>query len=181
VTDKLPDPPIRPRVPAEGVHPLREVLPGLENREVFAAICEDMDPDTLLAEAHVLCFAGEGYPRVDDHTGNILCPDDYTRLHEPAIVYLDLVHELVHVRQVSQGEQVYHFPEPYVEWPTEIEAYRITYEEAQRMGLDDGWFLRYLSVPWIDDEEIAVLARAIGMPESGIPTGEEREDSKARH
>jgi hypothetical protein len=100
---------------------------------------------------------------------------------EPEVLYLDLVHELVHVRQIRDGLQVYHFPEPYVDWPTEQEAYRITYEEAKRLGLSDRWFWEYLSVPWIDDEEIATLAKAIGMPETRVPPTDEREDSQARH
>ncbi len=175
------DPPLRPNVPGEGIHPFREVLPGLENREVARSIAGDMDVDELLDLARVVCFRGEGFPRVDDHTGHILCPTSYARQHPPAVVYLDLIHELVHVRQVQAGKQVYHFPEPYVRWPTEIEAYRITYEEAQRLGVSDEWFWRYLSVPWIEDEEIATLARAIGMPEESLPAEMPREDSTVRH
>lgn len=179
--ETLPDPPIEPRVPGEGVHPLREVLPGLEDREVFEEICDGFDPAALLEAAHVLCFKGEGYPRVDDHTGHILCPDAYTRDQDPVIVYLDIVHELVHVRQVLEGKQVYHFPEPYVRWPTEIEAYTVTYHEAQRLGLSDAWFWNYLAVPWIDEEELAELAQAVGMPTEGrLKPGHEDEEG-ARH
>ncbi|PSG97287.1 hypothetical protein BRD56_06395 [Thermoplasmatales archaeon SW_10_69_26] len=179
--DEAIQPPVQPNVPGEGIHSFNEVVPGLAKREVAQAIAGDTDVDDLLEAARVVCFRGEGFPRVDDHTGHILCPTSYTREQPPIVVYLDLAHELVHVRQVHDGQQVYHFPEAYVDWPTEQEAYRITYEEAKRLGLSDEWFWRYLSVPWIEDTEIATLARAIGMPESGIPTGEEREDSKARH
>lgn len=181
MADKLPDPPIEPRVPGEGIHRFEEVLPGLATREVMKAVAGDVDPDELLDQARVVCFVGEGYPRVDDHTGHILCPLSYAGQHEPVIVYLDLIHELVHVRQVLQGEPVYHFPEPYVTWPTEREAYRITYEEARRLGLSDPWFWSYLAVPWIEDEEIATLARAIGMPETSLPTEDPNGDPTARH
>jgi hypothetical protein len=168
-------------VPGEGIHKFSDVMPGLAKREVAGAIAGDRDVDELLDEARVVCFQGEGFPRVDDHTGHILCPNSYTRIHPPIVVYLDLVHELVHVRQIRDGLQVYHFPEPYVDWPTEQEAYRLTYEEAKRLGLSDRWFWEYLSVPWIDDEEIATLAKAIGMPETRVPPTDEREDSQARH
>ncbi len=176
----LPDPPIDPVVVGEGVHRVSEVLPGLAKREAFADICDGMDPDALLEAAHLLCFKGDGYPRVDDHTGHILCPDGYIREHEPLIVYLDILHELVHVRQVLQGQQVYHFPAPYVEWPTEIEAYRITYDEAQRLGVPDDWFWAYLAVPWVEEAEIVRLGRAIGMP---TPPGDEdaTDEGGARH
>jgi hypothetical protein len=168
-------------VPGEGIHAFNEVMPGLAKREVVDAIAGDSDPEELLERARVICFQGEGFPRVDDHTGHILCPTSYTRIHPPVVVYLDLIHELVHVRQVHDGREVYHFPEPYVDWPTEQEAYRITYEEACRLGLSDEWFWRYLSVPWIEDEEIGTLALAIGMPETSLPAGAGRQDSKARH
>ncbi len=171
----LPDPPIQPVVFGEGIHRVVDVLPGLAKREAFAEICGDVDPDKLMEAAHLLCFRGDGYPRVDDHTGHILCPDGYISEHEPLIVYLDILHELVHVRQVLEGRQVYHFPEPYVEWPTEIEAYRITYDEAKRLGVPDDWFWRYLAVPWIEEAEIVRLGRAIGMPAPGGP-GEATDD-----
>lgn len=160
---KLPEPPIEPRIPGEGIFPVRDVLPGLEQREVFKDVCAGFDAAVLLEAAHILCFKGEGYPRVDDHTGHILCPDTYTKTHDPLIIYLDIFHELVHVRQVLEGKAVYHFPKPYVDWPTEIEAYRITYDEARRLGVDDDWFWRYLAVPWVEHEDLVRLARSIGM------------------
>lgn len=174
------DPPVRPNLPGEGIHSFREVMPGLEKRGIAEAIAGDNDVEELFDRARVVCFQGEGFPRVDDHTGHILCPTSYTRQQPPIVVYLDLIHELVHVRQVHDGQQVYHFPEPYVRWPTEQEAYRITYEEAQRLGLSDAWFWRYLSVPWIENEEIAELALGIGMPEESLPGQPGRGDSKAR-
>lgn len=176
----LPDPPIQPSLLSEGIHRVADVLPGLAKREVFKEITGTLDPDRLLEEARILCFRGDGYPRVDDHTGHILCPDAYIGAHEPLIVYLDIIHELVHVRQVLQGKRVYHFPQPYVEWPTEIEAYRVTYDEAKRLGVPDEWFWRYLAVPWVDDSEIARLGRAIGMP---VPTEttDQPDEQGARH
>jgi hypothetical protein len=179
--ETLPDPPIAPRIPGEGVHPLREILPGLDEQPVFASVCDGFDPEELWAQAHVVCFRGDGYPRVDDHTGHILCPDAYARDYPPAIVYLDLVHELVHVRQVLEGEPVYHFPEPYVRWPTEIEAYRITYEEARRVGLSDAWFWDYLAVPWVEKDELVELAEAIGLGAPPHATERREDEEGARH
>lgn len=177
----LPAPPIEPRIPGEGVHPLREVLPGLEGREIFDEIADGFDRDELLEQAHVVCFKGDGFPRVDDHTGHILCPDAYARDYDPVIVYLDIVHELVHVRQVLEGERVYHFPEPYVRWPTEIEAYRITYVEAKRIGLSDEWMWNYLAVPWVEEEDLASLADSIGLPVVGHLEHGHEADEGARH
>lgn len=178
---KLPSPPIMPNVPGEGVHALRDVVPGLDKEPVFEAISGDVDQGSLWDSAFVVCFRGEGYPRVDDHTGHILCPDAYAASYDPLIVYLDLVHELVHVRQLLEGREVYHFPEPYVQWPTEIEAYRVTYEEAKRLGVGDEWFWGYLAVPWVEEEDLLELAGSIGLPVVGAVADEEADDEGARH
>lgn len=177
----LPAPPIVPRVPGEGVHPLREIVPGLDKRQVFASIAGEVDPGSVWDSAFVVCFRGDGYPRVDDHTGHILCPDAYAESYDPLIVYLDLVHELVHVRQLLEDREVYHFPEPYVRWPTEIEAYRITYEEAKRVGVEDEWFWGYLAVPWVEEEDLIELAASIGLPVLGEVEDEEPDEEGARH
>lgn len=179
--DELPKPPIAPRIPGEGVHAVRDVLPGLDQREVFAEIAGAADPDELWVNAHLVCFEGEGYPRVDDHTGHILAPEAYTRTYDPVIVYLDIVHELVHVRQVLEGKEVYHFPEPYVRWPTEVEAYGITYREAQRIGLSDEWFWDYLAVPWVEARDLLELADAIELPANGRREQLEEDAEGARH
>ena len=163
------EPPITPQLSREGVFPLREVLPGLHEREVFDEICGELPHERMLDEAHIVCFAGDGYPRVDDHTAHVLCPQDYLGEHDPLVIYLDIVHELVHVRQVLMGERVYHFPLRYVEWPTEEEAYRVGYHEALRLGLDDAWYWEYLEVPWATHEELADLAKRIGMTEIPPP------------
>ncbi len=177
--DPLPAAPIEPRVPEQGVYPLREIVPGLDELPVFESVSAGFDEEALWEAAHVVVFRGDGYPRVDDHTGNILCPDEYARTYEPIIVYLDLVHELVHVRQVMEGKQVYHFPDPYVRWPTEIEAYRVTYEEAKRVGLEDAWFWEYLAVPWVDQADLIELAESIGLPTEGHVAAADEEG--ARH
>ena len=161
---KLPPPPILPRIGREGVHRILDVMPGLDRREIFRSIAGTHPTKDLAERARVVCFRGEGFPRVDDETGHILCPDRYTTAHEPLSIYLDMVHELVHTRQVFQGNPVYHFPKPYVEWPTEIEAYRITYEEAHRLGVPDAWFWDYLAVPWVTEAELLRLGRSIGLP-----------------
>lgn len=177
---ELPEPPIQPQIPGEGIHRVADVLPGLDALEIFTEIRGTLEADELLEQAHLLCFHGDGYPRVDDHTGHILCPEAYTRTHEPMIVYLDVLHELVHVRQVLEGKQVYHFPAPYVEWPTEIEAYRITYQEATRLGVPDDWFWQYLAVPWVEEADLLRLGRAIGMPTPPGPA-EDPGTEGARH
>ena len=68
--------------------------------------------------------ARPGYLRVDDETGNIVVSGEYLRTGDERYLYLDVVHELVHVRQFIEGKELFDRRYSYVDRPTEIEAYR---------------------------------------------------------
>mgnify|MGYP001305648208 CR=1 FL=1 len=80
-------------------------------------------------------------------------------------LYLDIIHELCHVKQHLQGRNLYDRSKPYVDRETEIEAYEITVREARRIGLDDQAIANYLHVSWITPEEHRRLARRMGLAE----------------
>ena len=52
-------------------------------------------------------------------------------------IYLDLIHELCHVKQFMEGKELFDPRYDYVDRPTEIEAYRYAVKEARRIGLSD--------------------------------------------
>src|SRR3989442_8063858 len=64
-----------------------------------------------------------------------VCSSDLTGKRRD--IYLDVVHELVHVRQFREGKQL--FPEGfnYPDAPTEIEAYKVCIAEGRRLGMTD--------------------------------------------
>ena len=97
---------------------------------------------------------------VSDHDGHIVASQLYLNQGEQWSVYLDIVHELVHVRQFIEGKELFDRKYEYVDRPTEIEAYRIGTEEARRIGLTDKDIFHYLEVPWISEEEHLRLAKA---------------------
>lgn len=78
-------------------------------------------------------------------------------------LYLDIVHELVHVKQQRQGLDLYDKSYSYVDRPTEIEAYVVAVEEAKRLGMDHDKILDYLHVEWISHEEHKRLAENVGL------------------
>jgi len=80
-------------------------------------------------------------------------------------LYLDIIHELCHVKQHLQGRNLYDRSKPYVDRETEIEAYEITVREARRIGLDDQAIANYLRVSWITRDEHRRLARRMGLAE----------------
>jgi hypothetical protein len=87
-------------------------------------------------------------------------------LHEsPALVlYLDIYHELCHVRQRHAGQELFDRAESYVHRPTEVEAYRFAVDEARRLGASDEFLRDYLRVEWVTDAELLELFQAVGVP-----------------
>ncbi|MCS4539406.1 MAG: hypothetical protein HYU03_01775, partial [Thaumarchaeota archaeon] len=68
-------------------------------------------------------------------------------------LYLDLIHELVHVRQHMEGRELFDKRYSYVDRPTEIEAYSAAVKEAKRIGMSYEEIEDYLKVEWVTDEE----------------------------
>ncbi|MGQ9515369.1 MAG: hypothetical protein ACUVTL_10060 [Thermoproteota archaeon] len=49
-------------------------------------------------------------------------------------LYLDIIHELTHVKQFMDGKKLFDWRHKYVEMPTEVEAFRNAVEGARRLG-----------------------------------------------
>ncbi len=103
------------------------------------------------------------YMRVSDVDGHLMVNPSYLNRAETVDLYLDIIHELVHVRQFSDGKQLFDKSYSYVERPTEIEAYRITVEEARALGLSDENISRYLKSELMDEEEYKRLAKKLNL------------------
>ena len=99
------------------------------------------------------------YMRVD-YNGCLLINPEYFATGNFTDLYLDVIHELVHVKQVMNGKNCNHSLR-YVERPLEIEAYRTTVEEARALGLNETQILEYLESDLIDTDELRLLAEAL--------------------
>jgi len=82
---------------------------------------------------------------------------------DPISKYLDVIHELVHVKQYREGKALFDESFEYHDRPTELEAYKLAVNEARRLGLSDPEIFEYLRVDWMDDDEVRKLARNIGV------------------
>jgi len=78
-------------------------------------------------------------------------------------IYLDVIHELVHLRQFMQGKELFERRYNYVDRPTEVEAYRTAVEEARKLGLSDKRICQYLKTEWMSDEDLKKLARTLNV------------------
>lgn len=110
-------------------------------------------------------FAGmRGYMGVSNEDGHLLVSALYLRDGDVIDIYLDIIHELVHVRQkLLEGKELFDDRFSYVERPTELEAYRFAVEEAKRLGLSDERILRYLKTEWMSNSELKRLAKAMNV------------------
>ncbi len=104
-----------------------------------------------------------GYMSTSDVDGHLIISANYLRTGALNGIYLDIVHELCHVRQFRRRERLFYPKLSYVDAPSEIEAYRITIEEGRRIGLTDAELLDYLRIEWISAAEHRRLARHVGL------------------
>jgi hypothetical protein len=104
-----------------------------------------------------------GYMFVDSANGHLVVNIRYLNSGDKMDIYLDLIHELCHVRQLMEGKELFDSRYSYVERPTEIEAYRYAVQEARRLGLSDERICDYLKTEWMSDEDLKSLAKAVNV------------------
>jgi hypothetical protein len=122
----------------------------------------------MLANLNIELFPRQGFMGVSDEDGHIFASLPYLRDGDLWSVYLDAIHELVHVRQFREGKNLFDPSFSYVDRPTEIEAYRIAAEEARRIGLTESEIFDYLEVPWVTKQELERLAIAVGVSRENL-------------
>lgn len=147
-----------------GVHRLVELVEGLEHARGLAVLFpQPAERKAFLdsVEVHVSPF--HGYMWIDDAKGRVVVSGEYLRHGEEQGIFLDLVHELVHIVQHRKGMELWDESFPYVDRPTEVEAYRVAVEEARELGWDDAAICEYLHVPWVSDAEHARLCQTVGV------------------
>jgi hypothetical protein len=83
------------------------------------------------------------------------------------ILYLDVLHEFLHILQREDGRELWDISKGYVGNPTEIEAYRFSVDEARRLGVSDSFLRRYLRVEWVSAKDHLRLLKSLGVPPQG--------------
>ncbi len=140
-----------------------EVFSGFDRVKAVRALFGDKTEEAL-SKLTISLDSPRGYLRVDGETGNVIINPEYLMTGNEAHIYLDVIHELVHVRQFKEGEDLYDRRYAYLERPTEIEAYKVAVEEARRIGMSDQEIVDYLRVEWVTEEEFTrfVLMMRVG-------------------
>jgi len=143
-------------------HPFTDYFQGLEENEAVKQIFGDRTGE-ILSGLKIHFIRAAGYMGVNPLNGHLVVNPAYLVNGDELDIYLDLVHELVHVRQQMDGKPLFEGGYGYVERPTEIEAYRHTVEEARRMGLSSERICSYLKTEWMSVDDLRKLARTLGV------------------
>ena len=119
--------------------------------------------DEVLGKLTVEVTNGRGYMRINDVRGSIVINKNYLKEGKEVDVYLDVIHELVHIRQHHEGKELWDKDYKYTDRPTEIEAYKVAVKEARRLGLSDEQLVEYLKVEWIPEDEFRSFLENVGV------------------
>ena len=140
---------------------------GFEKVDVVKRIFGDAAAETL-AKLAVEFTKATLYMRVDNFDGHLMINPEYFLNADISDIYLDIVHELVHVKQFLEGK-ISDQDLNYVERPLEIEAYKITVDEARAIGISENRIFDYLDSDLLSSEELKQLAGTIGVDTADYP------------
>ncbi len=108
-------------------------------------------------------FIWFGYMGVSDDDGHLMVNKRYLSTGRKLDIYLDVVHELCHVKQHMEGRDLFDPLYDYVDRPTEIEAYRYAVQEAKRIGLSASEIRLYLKTEMMSNAVLDVLIKNMGV------------------
>jgi hypothetical protein len=140
--------------------PFLDYFKGFESVGVIKRIFGEKT-EKVLSNLKVEFTSFGGYMGVNPFNGHLMVNPKYLNGGDKLDIYLDLVHELVHIRQLMEGAELFDVHYAYVERPTEIEAYRYAVEEAKRLGKSNERICEYLKTEWMSDADLRQLAKAL--------------------
>ena len=141
-----------------GMHDYLALLPRAAESPALARIAPDPAVrERLLRDARIRIEVMRSFCWVDDDVPCIVLSADYYREGDGLDLYLDLLHELTHLRQVAEGRNIWDESQEYVDRPTEVEGYAVAVDEGRRLGMTDEDVVRHLSNPWMSAADVERL------------------------
>ncbi|MGA8302452.1 MAG: hypothetical protein WA691_08580 [Thermoplasmata archaeon] len=165
-----------------GRHPLLAVFPGLDKlppakrlepdpakrSRLFDDTCiEVVDEDMWMYVAPwdlPPSFRGRWTPVVSPGSDCIVVGKSHLHDSPALMLFMDIYHELCHIRQRRGGANLWEPGVSYVKRWTEVEAYRFVVEEAHSLGVSDEFLREYLKVEWISVKEHRTLLVELKVP-----------------
>lgn len=147
-----------------GTYSLGDIFDGLKKSSILLHVFKTQNElDDVFSKTNVIVEEKDHYMFVKNNDATIVIGLEHLQKSDSKILYLDIVHELVHVKQQRAGLDLYDKSYSYVDRPTEIEAYEVAVREAKDLGMSDSEIVDYLFVEWITPEEHKRLASHIGI------------------
>ena len=148
-----------------GKHALTAVFRGIDDslslRKLYPRTAERQK---FLEGSRLQVSPQDMYCYVDDEDdGLVVIGRNHLQKSEERVLYLDILHELVHVKQFHEGRELFDRRYHYVDRPTELEAYALGVQEARRLGMTDAAIFDYLEVPWVSKADMERLAARLGV------------------
>ena len=143
--------------------PFTDYFQGFERVEVVRKVF-GAETERVLSSLKVEFFSSKwGYMSTSDVDGHLIISSHHLKNSDFETVYLDIVHELCHVKQFLDGRVLFDMRYDYADSPIEIEAYKITVDEAKRIGFTDEMIREYLRVEWMSEDDVQKLIKNIGL------------------
>lgn len=151
------------RNPKIQTHPFTDYFQGFEKVEAIRQIFGDKTDEVLRNLRVEFVSSRRAYMGVSDIDGHLIVGAHYLKDGDITEIYLDVIHELVHLKQFMDGKELFESRYNYVDRPTEIEAYEVAVKEARRLGLSEEQIYTYLRTEWMTDEEFKRLASTLNV------------------
>lgn len=143
-------------------YPFNKHFKGFEKIEAVTRIFGEKTED-VLCNLRVEFTGGRGYMGVSDLDGHLIISAHYLKKGEIIDIYLDIIHELVHVKQFMEGKALFDRRYNYIERPTEVEAYRYVVEEARNLKLSEMRIFEHLKTEWLKTSDLKKLAKTLNV------------------
>lgn len=143
---------------------ITDAFPTLRDDPMMLGIFGTLDVvDEVLSTVCLNVVEAPHYMYINRDDGSINSGLGHLRNSDAEVLYLDILHELYHVKQQREGADLYPANVAYVDNPTEIEAYEYNVKVGRHIGMTDGEILNYLYVEFISHEDLIKLAKRLNL------------------
>jgi hypothetical protein len=144
-------------------YPFTDYFKGFEQVDIVRLMFGNKTEEVLSNLRVEFLGAAWAYMAVSDLDGHLIISVDYLKNGNLVNIYLDIIHELTHVKQFSEGKELFDASFNYIERPTEIEAYRNAVQAARNLDMSDQDIFEYLKTEWMSDEDHIKLAQTLNI------------------
>ncbi len=143
-------------------YPFTDYFKGFEGVEAVRRIFGE-ETEEVLRSLRVEFNSGRNYMGISGVDGHLRISANYLNTGNLIDIYLDVIHELVHVKQFREGKKLFHETMIFIDEEMELEACRYTVDEARKLGMSDEQILEYLRTERMSDEDLDKLAKALNL------------------